>query len=146
MASFNKVIIAGNLTRDPELRATPSGMSICEIAIAINRKSKDKDGQTKEDTTFVGVKSFARTAEVIAEHFRKGASILVEGRLSQDQWEDKETGKKRSKTYVICDQFQFLDSKQGGGHQQQQQAPRAAAKPNAPNYSKELPADDDVPF
>src|SRR6478672_9841151 len=113
MASFNKVILAGNLTRDPELRYTPKGTAIAKIGLAVNRTWKNDAGETKEEVTFVDVDAFGRQAEVIAQYMRKGRPLLVEGRLKLDQWDDKQTGQKRSRLGVTLESFSFLDS--GGG-------------------------------
>src|SRR6266704_5236147 len=115
MANFNKVILAGNLTRDPELRYTPKGTAIARIGMAINRTWKTETGETKEEVTFVDVDAFGRTAEVISQYLKKGRPILVEGRLKLDQWDDKQTGQKRSRLGVILENFQFLDSGRGDG-------------------------------
>src|SRR5207237_23615 len=108
MASFNRVILAGNLTRDPELRYTPKGLAIAKIGLAVNRTWKNEAGETKEEVTFVDVDSFGRQAEVIAQYFKKGRPILVEGRLRLDQWDDKQTGQKRTKLGVVF--LAFLSS------------------------------------
>src|SRR5882762_10819578 len=97
MANFNKVILAGNLTRDPELRYTPKGSAIADLSVAVNRTWKTETGETKEEATFVEVAAYGRTAEVIAQYLKKGRPILIEGRLKLDQWDDKQTGQKRSK-------------------------------------------------
>ncbi len=97
MASFNKVILMGNLTRDPELRYTSKGMAIAKIGMAINRKWKNEAGEMKEEVTFVDVDAFGRQAENIGQYFKKGRPIFIEGRLKLDQWDDKQTGQKRSK-------------------------------------------------
>ena len=154
MASFNKVIIAGNLTRDPELRYTPKGTAIANFGVAINRKWKSETGETKEEVTFVDVEAWDRQAEVVAQYFKKGSPILVEGRLKFDQWEDKNTHQKQSKLRVRLESFSFLDSK-GGDSGAPSDAPRArpAAAPTAaaeapapaePEASE--PEQDDVPF
>ena len=96
MASFNKVILAGNLTRDPELRYTPKGTAIAKIGLAVNRTWKSETGEMKEEVTFVDVDAFGRQAEVIAQYMKKGRPLLVEGRLRLDQWEDKNTHQKQS--------------------------------------------------
>jgi single-strand DNA-binding protein len=114
MASFNKVILMGNLTRDPELRVTPKGTAVCQIGLAVNSSYKDKEGNAREETTFVDVDVFGRQAEVIAKYMNKGRPILVEGRLKLDTWESKE-GEKRSKLKVILDNFQFVGSGPGRG-------------------------------
>jgi single-strand DNA-binding protein len=150
MANFNKVILAGNLTRDPELRYTPKGMAIAKIGLAINRTWKNEAGETKEEVTFVDVDAFGRTAENIGQYFKKGRPILIEGRLKLDQWDDKQTGQKRSKLGVVLENFQFMDSK-GGGDGGSSDAPHsrpAAPAPKAEGGDSETPPpeDDDVPF
>lgn len=94
MASYNKVILMGNLTRDPELRSLPSGMSVARIGIAVNRRYSGKDGEMKEEVTYVDVDAFGKQAETIAKYCVKGSGILVEGRLRLDQWDDRNTGEK----------------------------------------------------
>ena len=103
---MNKVILLGNLTRDPEMRYTNSGTPVAEITIANNRKVKEK-----EEVVFVDVTVWGKQAEILTEYFVKGSQILIEGRISQDSWEDKETGKKRTKTFVTCDNFNFTGKK-----------------------------------
>src|SRR5678816_2634845 len=103
MASFNKVILAGNLTRDPELRYTPKGTAVARIGLAINRTWKNETGETKEEVTFVDVDAWGRQAEVIAQYLRKGRPLLMEGRLKFDQWEDKNTHQKQSKLRVVLE-------------------------------------------
>src|SRR5438132_8640463 len=114
MANFIKVILAGNLTRDPELRYTPKGTAIAKITVAINRSWKTETGETKEEVTYVDVDAFARQAEVIAQYFKKGRPILIEGRLRYDTWDDKQTNQKRSKLGVVLETFQFMDSQRTG--------------------------------
>jgi single-strand DNA-binding protein len=145
--NYNEVKIAGRLTRDPELRYTPKGSAVAKISIAINRKWKGEDGQMKEDVTFVDVDAFGRTAENIGQYFKKGSQIWIDGRLKLDTWDDKQTGKKRSRLGVIADRFQFVDgekSDQATGKPKiaSIDVPGAAAKPEA---SAEPPADD-MPF
>src|SRR5690242_12675823 len=115
MASFNKVILVGNLTRDPELRYTPKGTAIARIGMAVNRTWKSETGETKEEVTFVDVDAFGRQAEVIAQYVKKGRPLLVEGRLKLDTWEDKNTHQKQSKLRVVLESFSFLDSRGGEG-------------------------------
>ena len=154
MASFNKVILAGNLTRDPELRYTPKGMAIAKLGLAINRTWKNEAGETKEEVTFVDVDSFGRQAEVISQYFRKGRPILIEGRLRLDQWDDKQTGQKRSKLGVVLEGFSFVDSMRsegggapdGGGRPRPTSAPAAAPAANGPEADAQPPEEDDVPF
>src|SRR5690625_7595979 len=114
MANFNKVILMGNLTREPELRVTPGGLSICKFGLAVNRVFTDKEGNKREETTFVDIDSFGRQAEVISKYMTKGRPIMVEGRLKLDQWEDKNTGEKRSRLGVVLEQFKFIGGRGGG--------------------------------
>jgi single-strand DNA-binding protein len=162
MANFNKVIIAGNLTRDPELRYTPKGTAVVKLGMAINRTWKSETGESKEEVTFVDVEAWSRQAEVIAQYMRKGRPILVEGRLKLDTWEDKNTHQKQSKLKVILESFSFIDSKgpdagAGGGavpSGEPARRPAAPAKPPAAAATAAAPADngepppeeDDVPF
>jgi single-strand DNA-binding protein len=159
MANFNKVILAGNLTRDPEMRYTPKGTAVAKIGLAINRTWKTETGETKEEVTFVDVDAFGRTAEVIAQYLKKGRPILIEGRLRYDTWDDKQTGQKRSKLGVVLDNFQFMDSGRADAGAAPE-APRArpaatpaAAAPAAPadaaapaEAEPAQPEEDDVPF
>jgi len=154
MANFNKVILAGNLTRDPELRYTPKGTAIARLGLAINRSWKADTGETREEVTFVDVDAFGRQAEVIGQYFKKGRPILIEGRLRYDTWEDKQTNAKRSKLGVVLEGFQFLDSGRGDGSAPPPgEAPRPARPPAssspaaaAPESEAPPPDDDDVPF
>ena len=144
MASFNKVILVGNLTRDPELRYTPSGKAIAKIGMAVNRAWTSESGEKKEEVTFVDVDVFGRTAENVSQYMRKGSSMLVEGRLRLDQWDDKQTGQKRSKLGVVGEIVQFLGSPRGaeGGAS----APGAAVRPRpTPAAAVEAPSGDDGP-
>ena len=148
MASFNKVILAGNLTRDPELRYTPKGTAVARLGIACNRKWRSETGEMKEEVTFVDVDAFGKTAETIGQYLKKGRPILIEGRLRYDTWEDKQTKQKKSKLGVVLENFQFLDS--GGGRGEGAPAPSrsgsgSAPAPEAPDA--EPPHEgDDVPF
>src|SRR5580765_752141 len=130
MASFNRVILAGNLTRDPELRYTPKGTAVAKIGMAMNRVWKSESGESKEEVTFVDVEAWGRQAEVIAQYMKKGRPFLVEGRLKLDQWEDKNTHQKQSKLKVVLESFSFIDSKQPGGEM---------SSPSAPSQSRPSP-------
>jgi single-strand DNA-binding protein len=141
MASFNKVILAGNLTRDPELRYTPKGTAIARLGLAVNRRWRTETGELKDETTFVDVDAFGKTAETIAQYLKKGRSVLIEGRLRYDTWEDKQTGQKRSKLSVVLENFTFLDSGRAEGG-----APNADKAPAELPEAEPLPPDDDVPF
>jgi len=113
MPNLNKVFLMGNLTRDPELRYTPNGTAVADIGLAVNRKWRGKDGETREETLFVDITAWARSAEIICEYMRKGRALFVEGRLQLDTWEAQD-GSKRSKMRVVVENFQFLDSRGGG--------------------------------
>jgi single-strand DNA-binding protein len=114
MANFNKVILAGKLTRDPQLSYLPSNTPVCEFGMAINRKWKAQTGEMREDVTYVEIRAFGRQAETLNQYMAKGRPILVEGQLRYDTWEGKD-GQKRSKLYVVADSFQFLGSPGEGG-------------------------------
>jgi single-strand DNA-binding protein len=118
MANYNKVILLGNLTRDPQLKYLPSQMAIVEFGLAVNHKFKTKNGEDREEVLFVDVSAFGRQAEIINQYCTKGRPLLVEGRLKYDTWEDKQGGGKRSKHSVVIDNFQLLggrDGAPGGG-------------------------------
>jgi len=141
MASFNKVILAGNLTCDPALTHTPKGTAVGKFSLAINRNWTTETGEKREKVTFVDVKAFGRQAETVAKFLRKGRPLLVEGRLHLETWDDKTTGAKRSRTVVVMESFSFIDS-----------AERTAAAPAPSASAPAAPAsgtpidDDDVPF
>ncbi|AHF95021.1 single-stranded DNA-binding protein (plasmid) [Opitutaceae bacterium TAV5] len=113
MAALNKVQLIGNLTRDPELRVTPTGKSVCKFGIAVSRKFKDEAGNTREDTTFVELEAWGKRGETIAKHTGSGQLLYLEGRLKLDQWEDKASKQKRSRMKVILENFQFLGARPG---------------------------------
>ena len=114
-ASFNKVILVGNLTRDPEVRYTPKGSAVCDLGLAVNRQYSLEGGEKREEVTFVDVVLWARLAEIAGEYLKKGRPVLIEGRLQLDSWDDKQSGQKRSKLRVIGETMQLLGSRQGGG-------------------------------
>jgi len=143
MASYNKVMLMGNLTRDPELTYTANGQAIAKFGIATNRKFKSGDG-IKEEVTFVDCTAWTRTAEVICEHLRKGSPIFIEGRLTFSSWEDKTTGKNRSKLDVTVERMQFIGGKQDSGS-----APRGnQGQQNRGKQSREMEPlnDSEIPF
>ncbi|HUG92668.1 MAG TPA: single-stranded DNA-binding protein, partial [Planctomycetaceae bacterium] len=112
MASYNRVILLGNLTRDPQVRYTPSGTAVADIGLAVNRTWFDKQTNTrKEDVTFVDVTLWGRTAEVAGEYLSKGRQVLIEGRLHLDTWQDKESGQNRSKLKVVAEQMTMVGSR-----------------------------------
>jgi single-strand DNA-binding protein len=153
MASFNRVILAGNLTRDPELRYTPTGTAIASFGLAMNRSWKTEAGETREEVTFVDIDAFGRQAEVIAQYMRKGRPFLMEGRLKLNQWEDKSTHQKQSKLRVVLESFSFIDAKGGENVPPLEGAPgrpvaaaAATARPPSADAEPPPPSDDDVPF
>ena len=116
MASFNKVILMGNLTRDPEVRYIPSGSAVTELGLAVNRTWFDKSAnERREEVTFVDVTLWGRTAEIAGEYLAKGRPVLIEGRLQLDTWQDRETGQNRSKLKVVGENMTMLGSRDGGG-------------------------------
>jgi len=116
MASFNKVILLGNLTRDPQLKYLPSQTAVAEFGLAVNRKFRTQQGEDREEVTFVDCSAFGKTGELINQYFTKGKPIFIDGRLKYDSWEDKQGGGKRSKLTVIVENFQFIGGRdQGGG-------------------------------
>ena len=129
MASLNKVMLIGNLTRDPELRVTPKGTAICQFGLAVNRTFKDESGATRAETTFVDIEAWGKQGETVAKYLTKGRPLFVEGRLKLDSWDDKTTGQKRSKMKVVLENFQFLGGREGGegGGAPGGAAPRAAS-------------------
>jgi len=153
MASFNKVILAGNLTRDPEVRYTPKGTAVARLTLAVNRTYTGESGEKKEEVSFVEVDAWGRQAEVIAQYMKKGRPLLVEGRLKQDTWEDKNTHQKQSKLKVVLEGFSFIDSRpaDAGGATESarpRQAPAAAPAASPEPAESEAPPqeEDDVPF
>jgi len=116
MASLNKVMLIGNLTRDPEVRYTPKGSAVCDMAIAVNRRYlNEATGERVEEVTYLDIVLWNKQAELAGQYLAKGRSVFIEGRLQMDSWEDKATGQKRSKIRIVCENMQFLDSKAGGG-------------------------------
>ncbi|HRK32484.1 MAG TPA: single-stranded DNA-binding protein, partial [Tepidisphaeraceae bacterium] len=115
MASFNQVILMGNLTRDPQLRYTPSQAAVCDFGLACNRKFKAADGSLREEVTFVDCTAWSKQAELINTYFTKGKPIFISGRLKYDQWDDKNGGGKRSRLLVVVEDFQFVGGRDGPG-------------------------------
>ena len=152
MASFNKIILMGNLTRDPEVRYTTGGSAVTEISLAVNRQWTDRQTkERKEEVTFVEVTLWGRTAEIAGEYLSKGRPCMIEGRLQLDRWEDKETGKNRSKLKVVGESLQLLggrsDGDSGGSQAPRQQAGQQDTRtPDAAFYDAPSTGDGDVPF
>lgn len=134
MPSLNKVLLMGNLTRDPELRVTPKGTPICQFSLAINRSFKLESGETREEVFYADVEAWGKQGETIAKHVTKGRPLYVEGRLRLDTWEDKNTKEKRSRMKIVLEQFQFLGDRPAG----------AAPASTAPAAT--TPENPDVPY
>lgn len=168
MPNYNHVALMGNVTRDPEIRYTPSGKAVAEIGLAINEYGKDAQGNRTESTVFVDITLWGRTAEIAGEYLKKGNSAFIEGRLQLDTWDDKQSGQKRSKLKVVGENLQLMGSKQGGeqGGQRSNPAPqgydegpstsmaramrnagRKPAPPPRPPADPDLDSgEDDIPF
>jgi single-strand DNA-binding protein len=147
MASFNKVILLGNLTRDPEIRYTPKGSAVCDLGLAVNRQYTLENGEKREEVTYVDVVLWARLAEIAAEYLKKGRPVFIEGRLQLDTWDDKQSGQKRSKLRVIAESMQLLGSRPSGGGESggEERAARTTAPPAKAATAAE-PDDDEIPF
>jgi len=152
MASFNKVILLGNLTRDPEVRYTPKGTAVAELGMAVNRVYTAENGEKREETTFVDVTLWGRTAEIAGEYLKKGRPVFIEGRLQLDSWEDKTSGQKRSKLKVVGEGLQLLGARPSGsgstgGEEESSSAPRSSSKSAPPPKAAPAgPGDDEIPF
>ena len=163
MASFNKVMIIGNLTRDPEIKYTPKGTAIADIGLAVNRNYTTDSGEKREEVTFIDVTLWGRVAEIVGEYCKKGRPLFVEGRLQLDTWDDKATGQKRSKLKVVGENIQLLGSRDGGaggggsggsepGESRAESRPassfkKPASPPPRPPADPDLDAEpDDIPF
>jgi len=166
MANLNKVMLIGNVTRDPEIKYTPQGRAVTDLGMAVNRTYSTDSGERREETTFVDVTLWGRTAETAAEYCKKGRAVYIEGRLQLDSWEDKTSGQKRSKLRVVGDNYQLLDRRrdgvggpggeEGGYSERSERSPRreggesggySQSRPQAPQQSSQPPIEeDDIPF
>jgi single-strand DNA-binding protein len=153
MASFNKVILLGNLTRDPEVRYTPKGTAVTDLGLAVNRTYTADNGEKREEVTFVDVTFWGRTAEVAGEYLKKGRPVFIEGRLQLDSWDDKQSGQKRTKLKVIGENMQMLGAPRGaggssGGDEESSSAPRSSSRsvPPPKAAAPSQPDDDEIPF
>ena len=151
MKGFNKVVLMGNLTRDPETRTTPNGQSVTQFGLAINRSWRGADGQQQEAVSFIDCVAWGKAGEIIAQYMQKGRALLVSGRLDQRSWDDKESGQKRSKVEVVVEDFNFVDGGQGGDNSSRgSTSSSAGSKKSAP--APEADVDDqpidlsDIPF
>lgn len=148
--AFNKVILLGNLTADPEQRTTPSGQSVTSFSLAVNRTWNDANGQRQEETSFINCTAWGQRGETIAKYVQKGRQLLVSGRLQQRSWDDKDTGKKRSTIDVIVEEFSFISDGRGGSG-----SPSTSSSSSNSNKADSTPVDDidsapidlsDIPF
>ena len=144
MRGFSKAIITGNLTRDPELRTTPNGASVCSFSVAVNRVYRDSNGEQREDVSFIDCSAWGKLGEMIGQYAKKGAGVLVSGRLDQRSWEDKNSGQKRSRVEIVVEDFNFTgpannDRGGNGGYNGGNFGGGSAAKEVAP--AEEAPAD-----
>jgi single-strand DNA-binding protein len=154
MASFNKVILLGNLTRDPEVRYTPKGSAVCDLGVAVNRVYTTDSGEKREEVTFVDVVLWARLAEIAGEYLKKGRPVFIEGRLQMDTWDDKQTGQKRTKLRVVGESMQLLGSRPTeagatGVTAGEERPASAGSKTSAAPPKASAPAepdDDEIPF
>ena len=148
---INKVLLFGNLTRDPELKALPSGMNVVNFSIATNRVFRDRDGKKQEQTDFHNVVVFGRQADTVAQYMKKGSSVFIEGRLQTRSWDDKTSGEKKYRTEVIADRVQF-GPKAGGGsaggskREDSQGDDASSSNGSGVEYPKDDINPDDIPF
>jgi single-strand DNA-binding protein len=152
MASLNKVMLIGNVTRDPEVKFTPKGSAVADLGLAINRVYTNQSGEKTEEVTYVDVELWGRLAEIAGEYAKKGRPVFIEGRLRLDSWEDKQSGQKRNRLKVVAEGLQLLGSRPGGGGgggADYEGEGEVAAKPPRPVPARSAPsepADDDIPF
>jgi single-strand DNA-binding protein len=151
MPSYSKAILVGHLTRDVEIKYIPSGTAVTEVAVAVNDKRKGRDGEWIEEVSFIDVTIWGKTAELAGEYLSKGSAVMIEGRLKQDTWQDKESGAKRSKLRVVCEKLVFIGTK---GERRTGPSPDPSEAPYNNEYSQEVPddqtrattPDEDIPF
>jgi single-strand DNA-binding protein len=155
MASFNKVILLGNLTRDPEVRYTPKGSAVCDLGIAVNRVYTTDSGEKREEVTYVDVVLWTRLAEIAGEYLKKGRPVFIEGRLQMDTWDDKQSGQKRTKLRVVGESMQLLGARPGGAAAEVGAEDRSASggssgnkftPPPSKGSAPAGPDDDEIPF
>ena len=149
MRGFSKAIITGNLTRDPELRTTPNGASVCSFSVAVNRTFKDSTGDQKEDVSYIDCSAWGRLGEMINQYAKKGSGVLVSGRLDQRSWEDKNGGGKRSRVEIVVEDFNFIGApRSDSGSSNYNSTPAPAPEPS--NIPDDIPEEEidlsEVPF
>lgn len=152
MRGFSKAIIAGNLTRDPELRTTPSGASVCSFSVAVNRVYRDTSGEQKEDVSFIDCSAWGKLGEMISQYAKRGTGVLVSGRLDQRSWEDKNTGQKRSRVEIVVEDFNFTGNanRDGGSSYQGGSSSTSSSTSSADDMPDDIPEGEidlsEVPF
>jgi single-strand DNA-binding protein len=153
-ASFNKVMLMGNLTRDIEVRHVSGDMAVANFGLAVNRRFRTKDGEQREEVTFVDCEAWGRAAEIMSQYLKKGSGVFISGRLKLDTWQDKESGQNRSKLKVVVEEFQFVGGRGeesgggggGGGQRRPAGAPGGSRPAPAPQESYEPIGEEDIPF
>lgn len=143
---FNKVILMGNLTRDPETRNTPSGQSVTNFSLAVNRTWKGADGQANEDVSYIDCVAWGKPGEIISQYLSKGRAVLVSGRLDQRSWDDKDSGQKRSKIEVVVEDFNFVGDGAGGGDGGGSRPASSSSSSSSKPATKDTPEIDDKPI
>ena len=143
MRGFSKAIIAGNLTRDPELRTTPSGASVCSFSVAVNRVYRDTSGEQKEDVSFIDCSAWGKLGEMISQYAKRGSGVLVSGRLDQRSWEDKNTGQKRSRVEIVVEDFNFTGNANREGNGGSYQGGSSSSSDSSASGAEDIP--DEIP-
>lgn len=150
MRGFSKAIITGNLTRDPELRTTPNGATVCSFSVAVNRVYRDASGEQKEDVSFIDCSAWGKLGEMINQYAKKGSGVLVSGRLDQRSWEDKTTGQKRSRVEIVVEDFNFTSNANRDGGSSYSASESTASETPATDIPEDIPEEEidlsDVPF
>ncbi len=150
MRGFSKAIITGNLTRDPELRTTPNGATVCSFSVAVNRVYRDASGEQKEDVSFIDCSAWGKLGEMINQYAKKGSGVLVSGRLDQRSWEDKTTGQKRSRVEIVVEDFNFTGNANRDGGSSYSTSDASSSEASTSNIPEDIPDEEidlsDVPF
>jgi single-strand DNA-binding protein len=146
MANLNKVLLLGNVTRDPEMRYTPKGSAVCDLGVAVNRAYTTDSGEKRDEVTFVDVTLWGRTAEVANEYLKKGRPVFIEGRLQMDSWDDKQTGQKRSRLRVVAENMQLLGGRPSGGTTPDASGESRQTSTPPKSSATSEPDEDEIPF